>query len=1084
MRDQMKREWVIASCHDSDPPDSKAMETRQCSVVMPGFVRHARDISELGGLQHDLGKLNKRFQSKIRPDFKPDPVAKGEGAGKGQGQRDDIRHEWLSAHLVDGVLTGNIDSAGSLAEALKGLGQRRRVYSLPVEQVVSWQDAVKFCVVSHHRLFAGGSGSSARTEHEIENHCKNGLVPRDYFRAYFPPPSRKGRGKQKGKVQTPEPKEAEAAEEAEAVKVLNAEMQAHASGYFVKVKRTTERLQAVEASPEYWQGVSWVARAALILADHAVSSEIKEHAGVCFYANSAKKADMRILNQSLAWHLNAVSERARQYCALFAVPDMPCLGPVSDVLGRVLESSTSPRFKWQDEAVAFFADEARQGRQALVFNVASTGSGKTRANVKILAALRKGQPLRITSAFNLRTLTLQTRDAYRDELGLNESELACVVGDEVSVRLHDANLEPELDVSGSDKEFDEAEHIETEFNAIWTSKWRELIPESMREFIGDDAKLAAILCAPVLVTTADHLIAAGEPGRQAVHAKALIRVMSSDLVIDEADSYDTKALMAVVRVIRVAAMFGRNVVVSSATLPVALANAIMRAWNDGVKIHRSLINNEAAGAGKASSLLSANPEGGSEGVSEDKASCFAVSDLCEPLQVEDGEGYGRYVKSMAGPAGTKITKRFVVLPVGDLVGGSGQAEGESLESRFSGRIFSAAMQFHEHHHTHHETEGAGEHVQRISVGLVRVAHIKTCIPVARALRERAKAEDGREDGRRAVFVTAYHSRELLGRRFLKERALDRLLNRKGVDSWWEGHEHASRAVEEARKAGIQDVVFIVVATPVEEVGRDHDYDWAVIEPSSMTSIIQCSGRVNRHRLVAVDTANIGVLSHSLAHLHFLLKGDQSKKRLVYRQPGHRLDGWDGSHMRGCDLRSAQDMLPADVAGDMSGRGVPIDVSLIFGDTRCDFAAEDEKAIAKTVSNALNALTDGKSWMNDWMYKSFRLREQDERKRSLVYVPEQEQEGIACEWQKGLHQSKESFVCVARVSENAVFDRPFLSWSVAEATAIVGMACSDSQSMKEGVLSFPWTEALQQDGEQCAALVLAQDGVMAKRVETS
>lgn len=49
--------------------------------------------------------------------------------------------------------------------------------------------------------------------------------------------------------------------------------------------------------------------------------------------------------------------------------------------------------------------------------------------------------------------------------------------------------------------------------------------------------------------------------------------------------------------------------------------------------------------------------------------------------------------------------------------------------------------------------------------------------------------------------------------------------------------------------------FIVVATPLEEAGRDHDFDWAVIDPSSAQSIVQTSGRVNRHRLVEADKAD-------------------------------------------------------------------------------------------------------------------------------------------------------------------------------------------------------------------------------------
>ncbi|WP_438357140.1 hypothetical protein, partial [Burkholderia cenocepacia] len=45
-----------------------------------------------------------------------------------------------------------------------------------------------------------------------------------------------------------------------------------------------------------------------------------------------------------------------------------------------------------------------------------------------------------------------------------------------------------------------------------------------------------------------------------------------------------------------------------------------------------------------------------------------------------------------------------------------------------------------------------------------------------------------------------------------------------------------------------------------EVGRDHDYDWAIVDPSSMRSIIQLAGRVWRHRPEKIATqANILLL---------------------------------------------------------------------------------------------------------------------------------------------------------------------------------------------------------------------------------
>lgn len=44
-----------------------------------------------------------------------------------------------------------------------------------------------------------------------------------------------------------------------------------------------------------------------------------------------------------------------------------------------------------------------------------------------------------------------------------------------------------------------------------------------------------------------------------------------------------------------------------------------------------------------------------------------------------------------------------------------------------------------------------------------------------------------------------------------------------------------------------DQLFIVLASPVCEVGRDWDGDWALGEPSSLRALIQLAGRVQRHR---------------------------------------------------------------------------------------------------------------------------------------------------------------------------------------------------------------------------------------------
>jgi len=84
------------------------------------------------------------------------------------------------------------------------------------------------------------------------------------------------------------------------------------------------------------------------------------------------------------------------------------------------------------------------------------------------------------------------------------------------------------------------------------------------------------------------------------------------------------------------------------------------------------------------------------------------------------------------------------------------------------------------------------------------------------------------------------------------------------------------------KSVAKNVVFILVATPVEEIGRDHDFDWGVIEPSSYRSIIQLAGRVRRHREGAIDYPNIALLQFNWR----AIKGGNQADEKYFCQPGY------------------------------------------------------------------------------------------------------------------------------------------------------------------------------------------------------
>ncbi len=95
-----------------------------------------------------------------------------------------------------------------------------------------------------------------------------------------------------------------------------------------------------------------------------------------------------------------------------------------------------------------------------------------------------------------------------------------------------------------------------------------------------------------------------------------------------------------------------------------------------------------------------------------------------------------------------------------------------------------------------------------------------------------------------------------------EARLDRLLNRKQPEALFDDQEMRHWLDQHDEP----DQIFIVLATPVAEVGRDHDYDWAIVEPSSVRSIIQLAGRVRRHRTEPWEHVNIHLLDTNVRHL--------------------------------------------------------------------------------------------------------------------------------------------------------------------------------------------------------------------------
>lgn len=169
----------------------------------------------------------------------------------------------------------------------------------------------------------------------------------------------------------------------------------------------------------------------------------------------------------------------------------------------------------------------------------------------------------------------------------------------------------------------------------------------------------------------------------------------------------------------------------------------------------------------------------------------------------------------------------------------------------AGQMNTWMADLHRCHHTEHQG-------RRISFGLLRLANIEPLIELAQAI-----LAQGAPEGLH-VHLCVYHSRHPLLVRSAIERQLDELLKRSDDDA---AALFARPTLAKALQASTErDHLFVVLASPVAEVGRDHDYDWAIVEPSSMRSIIQLAGRIRRHRSGFSGEANLYLLSRNIRSL--------------------------------------------------------------------------------------------------------------------------------------------------------------------------------------------------------------------------
>jgi CRISPR-associated endonuclease/helicase Cas3 len=813
-----------------------------------------KSLTAMSALFHDWGKASKLFQEKLNPN------------SKNKFKGDPIRHEWISVLLLNTFIKEQDDKSwlsvlinGDIAENTlkKGLEQSQQV---TLEKLPDAAKLVAWLIVSHHRL-PNFSHSMKETRNAwLDEKAPDLAIMLNRITQEWGYENKQDEQEYQKRVK-------------HCFEFPNGFL-SQSSEWLKQVKRwSNSLLQCLPLVESAMQNGSYRlvlhhARLCLMLGDHFYSSQDaakqwKDNTGL--FANTDRETGE--FKQKLDEHLVGVARNALSTAHL--LPAFEQEPPVATDI-QVLRSASPTAFKWQDKAVTKINDwQKTQDKKAVGFfavNMASTGCGKTFANAKVMRALSiDGKSLRYILALGLRTLTLQTGDEYRDRIGLTKSQLAVLIGSKAVAELHNST---HIKVSDQNEITDEV--LGSESKQALLDEFIDFeceIPEEGLSTVLTCERDKQFLYAPVLACTIDHLMAATETKRGGRYILPSLRLMSSDLVIDEIDDFTGNDLIAIGRLIHLAGMLGRKVMISSATIPPDLAQGYFNAYKKGWQLF-------------CNSRDEAKAEIGCAWIDEFSTNVVSINaNNSEKALLAYQNNHDVFIDKRVQKLAQQVAKRkaeiISCVLSSELESNTPETE-ETKQAQYFSTIQQAILTKHKQHHSTDKKTSIN-----ISFGVVRVANISPCVELTKYLLQAKYPENTQ------VKVMAYHSQQVLLLRHEQEKHLDAVLKRKEKPD--EEQEALSNPVIRNHLDNLsrnsqttENVIFILVATPVEEVGRDHDFDWAIVEPSSFRSIVQLAGRVRRHRNDGVDQANIGLMQYNIK----AFKTNDKAGKAYFTKPGY------------------------------------------------------------------------------------------------------------------------------------------------------------------------------------------------------
>ncbi len=793
----------------------------------------------IAALFHDMGKATKLFQNKIDP--------------KTQSKKnyEPYRHEWISLRLFEAFVLsskegedvsdeewitrfadGDFDNIRSAIRDDKATDNKNPLKSLPpFAQLVGW------LILSHHRLPVFPHWEDNQTNppsfSEIELWFDNKLS--SLWNSH--------------KCQSDEEKDRLDDNWQFLQLAYQSKKWAGFACLAIDKDKLLSQIKGKESFLHKDLFTTHIARLALMMSDHYVSAfnmsetyqrlEKYKDKNYKVFANTDYQDDEKVYKQQLDQHLIGVAIEAEKICNRLPSfkNSLPSLTD-NDLLDHIISkketesNSNLKHFTWQNDAIKTTEKIAKNTVEQGFFgiNMASTGKGKTRANAKIMYALGQetGQ-IRFNVALGLRTLTLQTGKEFQEDLNIADKDISIAVGGIAVKELFEKQQDNANEQTGHGSESAD-DILNSEYMTDYATDYIDKHPLyewTTKHHAREKHRINKLIQPPVLVCTIDHLIPATEGIRGGQQIAPMLRLLTSDLILDEPDDFGLDDLPALCRLVHWAGLLGRRVLLSTATMPPPLVYACFDAYKAGWSRYAKTNLGEWNGNIQCAWFDEFNTK----------------EDLFNEFQLVK-KSHAQFVNNRIKKLEQQPAKRK-----GKIVNICESKE-QSVYQNMADTIFTSINELHYNHYISRKNKN-------VSIGLVRMANIDPMVAVAKNL----LAMDAPENTH--IHYVVYHGRYPLAIRSYIEEKLDYILKRKDSDRLWESEKGIGDIVN---NSDVNNHIFVVLASPVAEVGRDHDYDWAVIEPSSMRSIVQIAGRVLRHRDICPEKPNIHLLNKNIKGL--------------------------------------------------------------------------------------------------------------------------------------------------------------------------------------------------------------------------